>query len=378
MMKNILVILIVLMSSVFTANAQLTAYINGKPVKNGETIKKEDLPSLEISFKNPKKPSFLYGRLSYVVELVNNRGVAEGVWYIRKDGIAAIEDFLDNTPATKKFKVYDKNVMTVSGNDLDWIIKAAAGQMNSANMKLQISLLFREETGYKEYGQPVHLCEQLIFDVPVWNAKSLHLPYLELSIDHSQIGVDVNLKQNGKLGNPTTILGYWMRDKQEVLYTAYAISNEQFSDMNVKELANDFMYTAAYNASQDFVTKFDNYDMDKYHIDWKAINDIESEKKRIPNLSWKVNRDIKKMELFTFFAPVEINGLKGYKYQADLEFRSNRSDKWKNNGKFIMYIFEHPTNPKLTLVISNNVFNSATSYDELDKFLLQFINSIKK
>lgn len=377
-MKQLSIFLLAMVCSVLVTQAQITAYINGKPVKSGSTVTKEDLKSLEISFAKAKKPSFIYGKLSYVVELVNAEGVAESVWYLRKDGSASIEDFLDNTPATKKFKVFSGKDFVLSGNTLDWLYKSLPGQEKAKKMTVQINLLYREQTGYQEYAQHIELLPPVTLDLPLWDEKNLYLNFLDLSIDKTGIAGDLDMRQSGRMDSENTIWGYRTQRKNDNAYRMYALSSDQFPGLNTKELAEDFIHAAALYAAQGFVTKFANYDIAKYTIDWDEINDLLSDRRRIPSLSWKINKEIKKMDLMTLLEPVEINGLKGYKYKADVESRTSNSDPWKSNGKFVIYILNHPTNPKLTLVVSNTLYNNATNVNEVEDYIKKMINSIKK
>lgn len=368
-------LLAVCLFTVGVSRAQLTAFINGKPVKAGATISKADLSTLEVSFKNPKMPSYVYGMCVLSVDVMNTKKVDEGYWYLRKDGSAAVEDFLKATPATKKFRVFEKGVMEMGGNNLDWIFSSAAGKEVTKNLLVKVSLLYREKTGYEQYGQTIELLEPLVFNVPVWEPKNLYLPFADLHIDKTNFTSDFTLHQSGRLGDKGTVLEYMISDKYD--YSIYAISSDNYPGMNTKELADDFIHAAAYYASQDFVTKFSNYDIEKYTIPWDDINGLLTERRRIPSLSWKNNREIKKMDLMTLYEPVTINGLKGYTFKAGEEFRTDRSSKWQPNGQFVIYILNHPTNPKLTLVISTSVYNEATSPDEMDAYIKKIINAIK-
>ena len=359
------------------SQAQLSAFINGKPVKNGATISKNDLASLEVSFKNPKLPSFIYGRSVLVIDILDAKNEEEGYWYLRKDGTAAVEDFLKSTPASTKFKVFEKGAMEMGGNNLDWIFSSAPGKEETKTLRVKISLNYREQTGYQQYGQPIQFLEPIVLNVPVWEDKKLYLPFLDLTVDKTNVPSDFTLKQSGRLGSSGTIFGYELKDSK-YRYTLYAVSSDQFPGMNAKELADDFIHAAAYYASQDYVTKFANYDIEKYTIDWDHINGLLTERRRIPSLSWKNNKEIKKMDLMTMYQPVDINGFKGYTFKAGEEARTDRSAKWESNGQFVIYILPHPTNPKLSLVASTSVYNDATSPDEMDAFLKRVVNSIKR
>jgi hypothetical protein len=357
------------------SHAQITAFINGKPVKSGATINKADLSTLEVSFKNPRMPSYVYGMSVLSVDVMNAKKEDEGYWYLRKDGSAAVEDFLKTTPATKKFRVFDKGAMLMGGNNLDWIFAAAAGKEITKTLQVKVSLLYREKTGYEQYGQTIELLEPFMFNVQVWEPKNLYLPFADLHVDKSNITADFALYQNGRLGDKGTVLEYRIAGKYG--YSICAVSSDDYPGMNTRELADDFIHAAAYNASQDFVTRFSNYDLAKYIIPWKDINGSITERRRIPSLSWKNNREIKKMDLMTLYQPVTINGLKGYTFKAGEESRIDKSSKWEPDGQFVIYILDHPTNPKLTLVISTYVFNDATSTDEMDAYIKGIINAIK-
>ncbi len=371
---------ILLLVTIFTitySQAQITAYINGKEVKAGTSISKTDLPSLEVSFKKPKLPSFIYGRCYLAVYLNDSKGEYVGNWTLQKDGSAAVEDFLKNTPATKKFKVFENGELRSDGNDLNWALTSSPGREARKNLQLKIILTYRERTGYQEYAQSISLLEPLILNVPIWDTKKLYLPFLDLTLDKSNIASDFTLVQNGRLGAKGTELGYEFVDNKKYKYSIYALSSEDYPGLNAKELADDFIHAAALYAAQDYVTKFSNYDIEKYTLPWDDINHLLSERRRIPSLSWKNDKEIKKMDLMPLFQTVEVNGLKGYSYKADLESRIDRNSKWQPNGKFVIYILNHPNNPALTLVASTSLYNDATNVEEMDAFLKQVINSIK-
>ncbi|MCP9750570.1 hypothetical protein [Ferruginibacter sp. HRS2-29] len=377
-MKYIRFILVLLAGFVFNGSqAQITTYINGKPLKAGSTIDKADLKTLEISFKNPKLPSVISGKALLYVQINDAKDRSIEEWYILRDGYEAFTDFLKSTPATKKFKVFEGNEFRQNGNDLNWVLSSSLGQDARQKVKVVITLFFRQEIGYKEYGQAVNLLEPASITVPLWDTKNLFLPYLDLSIDKTNIPGDIDLKQNGRLGDKGTELGYHFKDKNANFYSIYALDSKDYPGLNAKELADDFIHAAALYASQDYVTKFSNYDIEKYTIPWDDINNLLSERRRIPSLSWKNNKDIKKMDLMTLYTPVTINGLKGYMFSGDEQARIDRSSKWQDKGKFVIYILEHPSNPDLTLVTSISLYNEVQTTEEIDSFLKTVINSIK-
>jgi flagellar hook assembly protein FlgD len=361
-----------------TADAQLTAFINGKEVKSGATVSPKDLASLQVSFKKPKDVTVISGASVLYVNLLDAKKQSIQQWYIQKEGYVAIDDFLKHTTAQKKFKTFGTDAdFHEGGNTLDWVIGKAGGQESQKTIQVKIGFYVVEETGYKQYGPQVQLLEPIIFNVPAWDTKNLFLSYLDLTIDKTNIPGDIDLKQNGRLGDKGTLFGYTLKDKSDAFYSIYALDSRNYPGMNVKELADDFMHAAAMYASQDYITKFSNYDIEKYTLPWDDINDLLSERRRIPSLSWKGNKEIKKMDLLTLLTPVEINGMKGYSFKADEQARTDRSSKWEDRGKFVIYILSHPTNPNLTLVASTSMYNSAVNTDQQDAFLTTLIKSIK-
>jgi hypothetical protein len=378
-MKPIRFILLVLAGFLFNnSQAQLTTYINGKELKDGATVAKADLHTLELSFKNPKLPSVISGKALLYVQINDAKNKSIEEWYILKDGYEAFTDFLKSTPAKKKFKVFEAGEFRQNGNDLNWVLSSSLGQDSRQKVKVVVTLFFRQEIGYKEYGQAVNLLEPLSLNVPLWDVKNLFLPYLDLSIDKTNIPGDIDLKQNGRLGDKGTELGYHFKDKNANFYSIYALDSKDYPGLNAKELADDFMHAAALYASQDYVTKFSNYDIEKYTIPWDDINNLLSERRRIPSLSWKNNKDIKKMDLLTLCTPVTINGMKGYMFSGDEQARTDRQSKWSDLGKFVIYIMEHPTNPDLTLVTSISLYNDVKDATEIDAYLKLVLNSIKR
>lgn len=378
-MRLIRFILVVLAGFLFNnSQAQLTAYINGKELKDGATVAKADLHTLELSFKNPKLPSVISGKALLYVQINDAKNKSIEEWYILKDGYEAFTDFLKSTPAKKKFKVFEAGEFRQNGNDLNWVLSSSLGQDSRQKVKVVVTLFFRQEIGYKEYGQAVNLLEPLSLNVPLWDVKNLFLPYLDLFIDKTNIPGDIDLKQNGRLGDKGTELGYHFKDKNANFYSIYALDSKDYPGLNAKELADDFMHAAALYASQDYVTKFSNYDIEKYTIPWDDINNLLSERRRIPSLSWKNNKDIKKMDLLTLCTPVTINGMKGYMFSGDEQARIDRQSKWSDLGKFVIYIVEHPTNPDLTLVTSISLYNDVKDATEIDAYLKLVLNSIKR
>ncbi len=380
-MKKML--LAALLAVTLNSNAQLQAFINGKEVKNGATILPKDLPSLQISFKNPKKVTVISGAAVLYAQLLDTEKKDIQMFFTQKEGYVAIDDFFKSA-VNKKHKVFGQDGFPNRGNTLDWIIDGAKGQEKQKTMTLKVGFYVVEETGYRTYGPQVQLNEPLNFNVPVWDTKNLELPFLDLYLDKTNVSGDIDHKQTGRLENKETIVGYRLRDK-EIWYGAFTVSSDNFPGMNLNELADDFIhggtvwanYNNLYNSKK---PPFKNYDIAKYTIPYDDFNGLCDEKLRLSELSYHVNKALKKSDnLMSLYEQVTVNGMKGYKFTSKVEEREhiNASD-WKERGNFVIYILEHPKNPKLTLVVSSNLGNNKNNLAETDAVLLKFINGIKK
>lgn len=359
-------------------NAQVSAFINGKPIKPGATVAKKDLTSLEISFKNPKKVTIISGLSVLYVQLVDAKKSVIQQWSTSRDGYVAIDDFLKNTPAAKKFTVFGENGFNTNGNTLDWIFTSALGKEEQKTIQIKVGLYAVQETGYQKYGQPVQLLEPLTFNVPVWDAKNLYLPFLDLSIDKTAVQSSIETLQNGFIGKKDTRVGYELVDTNNFKYTVFAFKSEDYPGLNTKELADDFIHTAVKGANFGSIAKFRDYDLEKFNIPWEDVNDLTKKRYRLKRLNAKLNKDIKGKDLMSLYVPVEINGLKGYMLQSDSQSQTDTDSEWQDLGKFVIYILDHPTNPKLTLVASTFMFNDYKSPDQPDAFIKAFLNSIKR
>lgn len=378
-MKKILLAAFLLAS--MSGQAQLSAFINGKEVKSGATIAKKDLASLQVSFKNPKKMTVISGASVLYAQLLDSNKKDIQMFFLQKEGYIAIEDFLKSN-AAKKLKVFGENGFPNRGNTLDWILSSAQGNETQKTIQVKVGFYVVQETGYKEYGPQVQLLEPLVFNVPVWDAKNLTLPYLDLTIDKTSVPGDIDTKQNGRIDDERTTVGYALRGPN-LWYTAYALSSDKHPGLNTKEVADDFIHAAVtyanYNQLINKKVRFKDYDTDKFTLPWDDINDLLEPKYRISQLSYRVNKSAKDGNLISMYEPVTINGLNGYVLKSKTEEREHQnSDKWSDKGNFIIYILDHPTNPKLTLVVSCSVGNNKNPMEETDTFLKNFINSIKK
>jgi hypothetical protein len=383
-MKSIRFLLAIAFGLCFTySRAQLTAYINGKEVKSGAAVSQKDLASLQVSFKKPKDVTVISGASVLYVNLLDSKKESVQQWYIQKEGYVAINDFLKATPAQKKFKVFGEGDFPQRGNTLEWIMKEASGQEKQKTIQVKVGFYVVEETGYRTYGPQVQLLEPLVFNVAVWDSKNLFLPYLDLTIDKTNIAGDFDLKQSGRLGEKGTELGYGVKDSKFEFYNIYALSSDDHPGMTPAKLANDFIHEAVVVANMNSKVSFKDYDDQNYGLPWDDINGLKNSTTnlyRLASLSTRGNKELKKMDLMTLYKPVEVNGLKGYMFTDDVEVRNDiNASKWRNAGKFVTYILAHPTNPKLSLIVSCRIYeNKFTSIDEPDAFLKIIINSIKR
>ncbi|WP_306565347.1 hypothetical protein [Flavobacterium lindanitolerans] len=379
-MKKILFVLFLAMSA--TSYAQLSAYINGKAIKEGASVSKKDLASLQVGFKNQKKVTIISGISALYVQLLDANKKDIQSFFLQKDGYVAIEDFFKSNTPTTKYKVFGEGGFLSNGNTLDWILSAAVGQEAQKTIQVKIGLYVAEETGYRQYGQSVRLLEPMTFNVPIWDAKNVTMPFLDLTIDKTNIAGDMDTKQNGMLGRKETEIGYRLIEKDKIWYTAFALDSDKYPGLNAKEVADDFIHAGTFYANYNQMNDkkpFKDYDIQKYTLPWDHINDLLDSKNRLSKLSYRVNKEVKNSNLMNLFETVTINGMKGYTFKSSTDEREHiNATKWTPKGNFVIYILEHPTNPKLTLIISSSVKNNGNTLEETDALLQTFINSIKK
>jgi len=358
--------------------AQLSAFINGKEVKSGATISKDDLETLQVSFKKPKNV-IPYSGYSYLyVEFSDNTKTYINHWGLQKDGYTAMEDFLKSTPATKKFSVFEGNDFITRGNNLQWILNGANGVEKQKSIRVEIGLWVKEETGYQQYGQKVQLLEPISFNVPIWETKNLYLPYLDATIDKTNIKEDIHTTQTGSTNDSRTEVGYQMNLNQ-VTYVVYAFEKSAHPGLTVDEVAKDFIHKAAYDSNGDKVKKIHEYDFRKYELPWYDICDFFADQ-RIQNVDYYVNKSVKSMDLMSLYQKVEFGKMKGYLFQSGL-YNINRQDGKirKDVGPFEIYILNHPTNPDLILMMCNELSGTNTqTLQGIDTYMQTFLKSIKQ
>lgn len=378
-MKKIL--LAAFLSASIFSHAQLSAFINGKEVKAGATVSKKDLASLQVSFRNPKKMTVISGASVLYVQLLDSNKKDIQMFFLQKEGYIAIEDFLKSNTA-KKLKVFGENGFPNRANTLDWILSSAQGNETQKTIQVKVGFYVVQETGYKEYGPQVQLLEPLVFNVPVWDARNLTLPFIDVSLDKTNVKGDIETSQDGSTNDEKTTVGYKLGEYKK-WYSVFALSSDKHPGLNAKEVAEDFIHAATlyanYNNLINQKTPFRDYDIKKFTLNWDLINDLLDEKFRISQLSYRVNKAAKNGDLMGMYEKVNINGLNGYMFKSKTEWRSDiNANDWKDKGNFIIYILEHPTNPKLTLVVSSSLNDVDNTLEETDALLKNFINGIKK
>ncbi|MCI3938331.1 hypothetical protein MQX03_14095 [Chryseobacterium aahli] len=357
--------------------AQLSAFINGKEVKSGATISKDDLETLQVSFKKPKNVIPYSGYSHLYVEFADNTKTYINHWGLQKDGYTAMEDFLKSTPATKKFTVFEGNDFITKGNNLEWIVNGANGVEKQKSIRVEIGLWVKEETGYKQYGQKVQLLEPIFFNVPIWDTKNLYLPYLDATIDKTNIKQDIDTDQTGSTADSRTEVGYAMNLNQ-VTYLVYTFEKSSHPGLTVDEVAKDFIHKATYDSNGGKVKKNHEYDFRKYELPWDNICDFFTSQ-GIQNVAYYIDKSVKSVDLMGLYQEVEFGKMKGYSFQSGLYNYDSREGKLdKDVGQFKIYILNHPTNPDLILMVCNKVrWNKATVQD-LDTIMQTFIKSIKQ
>jgi len=335
------------------SHAQIAAYVNGKEIKSKSTISVEDFKKLEVSFKNPKLPSFIYGISSFYVGLMDADNKYIESFSYRKNGSAAVEDFLKNS-VNKKLKVFENGLFRQNGNTLEWILGESPGLLNRQKIKVEILLSYAEEMGYEKYGDWIRLLEPLEFYVTMYDLKHLFLPYLDLSIDNSKFQGDYDLQQSGSSNSSSTEYWYRIGNKGDMLYSFIGFEQSSYAGLTPKELAEDFMHAAAKNANSGFRFNHNGYSIEKYTMPWDNLNSLlHDDRYRIKSLNKKNNKSIGSTDLITLVKPIEVNGLKGYAFSDQYQVLNSSTEKWEDYGDFLIYFFEHPTRKDVTLCITS-------------------------
>lgn len=373
---NRLLVLVFLFSFAFS-QAQLSAFINGKEVKSGATISKKDLASLQVSFKNPKDVTVYSGFTNLYVEFSDNTKTYINHWTLQKEGYTAMLDFMKKTPATKKFGVFEGKDFLTRGNTLQWVLDGANGVEKQKTIRVEVGFWVKEETGYKEYGPKVELLESIFFNVPIWESKNLYLPYLDLTIDKTNIKEDINTSQTGSTDRSDTEVGYQIHKNQET-YKIYTFEKSAHLGLTVDELAKDFIHRVTYHSNNDKVKKIHEYDFEKYNLPWYNICVLFRDE-QIQNVDYYINKEAKSKDLMSFYEKVEFGNMKGYTFQSGL-YNTGRQDgkTHKDVGQFRIYILNHPKNPDLVLMICNEIGRGTETAQAIDANMQTFIKSIKQ
>ena len=365
-------------------NAQITAYINAKPVKSGTTISKEDLTSLQISFKNAKEPSFIYGVAGVSVSLNDLEGESIGYWFYRtNDGNSAAEDFIKNTSSTKKFGAFNGKdlVRSASSNDLDFIFSSAEGIANQKALKANINVWYQEKLGYKKYADPMYLLDNVELNIPIWDDASLNLPYISLTLDNTDLNSEFDLEQNGNINKAETSLRYKITTNSSARFFIATIDNEKHPGLNITEAAKSFIASAAYDANVGYTYR-NKFTQGSIKANWQYLTGLKGYKDYfISNLRKKINKSIFKTDLMTFFKPIDVEGVNGFMLKEKISVR-NRYGEVEDHSEIVIYILEHPQDPNKVLLVSSNMFDIvrediSITIDQQDAFIKKLLKSFK-
>ncbi|WP_333877181.1 hypothetical protein [Flavobacterium sp.] len=154
-------------------HAQIKLKINDKLVSENTVIKAEDIKKIEVGF-DKYKPMEYYGlgRVFLFVELLNETGERKEKCYMIKEGTNAIKAFLDDKnvfyplksdvhPQTDFFgemiRTDDEKIVTK--------LKYMGKYYNCKQVKLRISLYYRDKIGYEKYGDPVMMIKDQYFTI---------------------------------------------------------------------------------------------------------------------------------------------------------------------------------------------------------------------
>lgn len=166
------IVLLAILISV-SANAQIKAKVNDKPITEATVLKGEDIKKLEVAFDKPKKLSYYgSGILYFWVDFIGEKGEVIESYEISKEGSNAIEAFLSDvnvfynlpseTDKTSKFEAYDR---IRGGSDINYKLMYFGKYYKYKTVKFRVSLGFRDKIGYQKYGDMVDLAKSATFTI---------------------------------------------------------------------------------------------------------------------------------------------------------------------------------------------------------------------
>lgn len=156
-----------------SVKAQIKLKVNGKLVTENTTIKAEEIKTIEVGF-DKYKPMDYYGlgRVFLFVELLNENNVREEKCYMMKEGTNAIKAFLDDKNVFYPLKsdthpnanFYGEMIRT-DDQKIVTKLKFLGRDDECKQVKLGISMYFREKLGYEKFGEPIDMIKEQYYTI---------------------------------------------------------------------------------------------------------------------------------------------------------------------------------------------------------------------
>lgn len=151
--------------------AQIKLKVNGSLVTGTTIIKAEEIKTLEVGF-DKYKPMDYYGlgRVFLYVELLDEKGDTKEKCYMMKEGTNAIKAFLEDKTTFYPLKSethprgeFYGEIIRTGDEKIVTKLKFMGKSYDCKQVKLRISLYFRDKIGYEKYGDPVMMIKDQDF-----------------------------------------------------------------------------------------------------------------------------------------------------------------------------------------------------------------------
>lgn len=166
-------LLVVTMLFALSIQAQIKLKVNGKLVTETTIIKAEEINTLEVGF-DKYKPMDYYGlgRVFLYVEILNEKGETKEKCYMLKEGTNAIKAFLDDKTEFYPLKSdthprgdFYGEIIRTNDEKIVTKLKYFGKYYDSKQVKIRISLYFRDKIGYEKYGDLVYMIKPQDFTI---------------------------------------------------------------------------------------------------------------------------------------------------------------------------------------------------------------------
>jgi hypothetical protein len=163
-MKKISILLAFL--SMTVTQAQIKVKINGAPIAENATVKAEDIKTLDVSFANPKKLSYIgSGRAILGVALLSPTNQLIEEYMIKKDGTNGVESLLADVNVFLNVIADARGETPFKPRVLGYGFLEMLAKDDDETIKIEINLMFFDKIGYEKYGDPIALVKKFVFTI---------------------------------------------------------------------------------------------------------------------------------------------------------------------------------------------------------------------